>query len=62
MDYLREVDVDILSRQTCEDWFHEANHAMSINSDQICAGYKYGKKDACKVRKIQEVEETAKLM
>ncbi|XP_073491610.1 transmembrane protease serine 9-like isoform X6 [Aquarana catesbeiana] len=44
---LQEVMVPLIDRYTCQDMYHNAGSAYSIQYDQICAGYKEGGKDSC---------------
>lgn len=51
---LQKVEVPILNNTICAKWYSEAyNGYVQIHDYQICAGYKEGGKDACKVCVIQ---------
>ncbi|KFO93227.1 Granzyme A, partial [Buceros rhinoceros silvestris] len=45
-DTLREVNVTVISRQTCNDKHHYKNNPV-ITENMICAGAKKGGKDSC---------------
>ena len=42
---LMKVDVPIVSRDQCDDWY--STRGSSITDNMICAGFKKGKKDSC---------------
>ncbi|PIO12072.1 hypothetical protein AB205_0118060, partial [Aquarana catesbeiana] len=48
---LQQVMTPFISRDTCDQWYHEYSGISSrdsiIASDQICAGYIDGQKDSC---------------
>lgn len=51
---LQKVEVPILNNTICAKWYSEAyNGYVQIHDYQICAGYKEGGKDACKVCKYE---------
>lgn len=47
-DTLREVNVTVISRKTCNDKKHYKNNPR-ITNNMICAGSKRGQKDSCQV-------------
>lgn len=49
-DVLQKVDVKIMSNTQCNRLYVEANKSIRITRNQLCAGHKEGKKDACTVR------------
>ncbi|XP_077303195.1 serine protease 27-like [Lithobates pipiens] len=44
---LQEVMVPLIDRNTCQKMYNKARDYFTIQYDQICAGYKNGKKDSC---------------
>ncbi|XP_077303204.1 prostasin-like isoform X3 [Lithobates pipiens] len=44
---LQEVLVPLIDRNTCQTMYRNAGGSITIQYDQICAGYKDGGKDSC---------------
>ncbi|XP_077305910.1 transmembrane protease serine 9-like [Lithobates pipiens] len=44
---LQEVMVPLIDRNTCQTMYRNAGGSITIQYDQICAGYKEGGKDSC---------------
>ncbi|XP_040211906.1 serine protease 33-like [Rana temporaria] len=44
---LQEVMVPLIDRNTCQKMFYNGKDDITIQYDQICAGYKNGGKDSC---------------
>lgn len=51
-DILREVNVTVIDRKTCNDEKHY-NYNPMIGPNMICAGYSSGGRDSCNVSKIR---------
>ena len=43
---LNEVDVPVLTHETCTDWY-EAENILIDKEQHVCAGYEQGGLDAC---------------
>ncbi|XP_023239333.1 venom protease-like isoform X1 [Centruroides sculpturatus] len=46
-DVLKLVRLPIVENQMCQKWFKDRKKRLIVEDNQICAGYKEGKKDAC---------------
>ncbi|XP_040355567.2 serine protease 33-like [Ixodes scapularis] len=46
-DVLQKVDVRIMSNIQCNGLYSEADKSIRVAREQLCAGHKEGKKDAC---------------
>lgn len=55
-DVLQKVDVRIMSNIQCNGLYSEADKSIRVAREQLCAGHKEGKKDACTVHNLKFIK------
>ena len=43
------VDVPLIENSECEEWHRRKGITVRLYGEMLCAGYKFGGKDSCKV-------------